>query len=94
MKSADHTASRRFFNMPDARSLYTCSLPPDTRTQSSGVAECIYGETMHFLSLTPTDDDNDNELPDLVLDMPGLVPFAESNSQLDKSRSKGQVCCD
>ena len=87
------------FNMLDAK----CSPPPDTRAQSSnsnGALRsplCVVQSTMHatvrFATGTPADndDDNDDELPLLILDMPDLVLFAESNLQLDKSWSKGQV---
>ena len=46
--------------------------------------------TMYFATGAPADDDDDDEPPDLVPDMPGLVPFAESNSQLDNRGRKRQ----
>ena len=46
--------------------------------------------TTHFAAGAPTD----HELPDLVLDMPGLFLFAKSNWQLDSRDQKRKGFCD
>ena len=82
--------------MPNAK----CLLPPDTRAQSSSsngaltsplrVIHSTMRATMRFATGAPADDDKDDELPLLVPGMLGLVPFAESNSQLDIRGRRGK----